>query len=116
MDQRLKKAIEEGVAKGVPVDFIAYSLKRAGWPEGMVRHAIDTWLEANGRSQKHTEFGAWLKKYYKQAKWAVALMFFLNTIAPAIALLQPWPIKILANRKSTRLNSSHTIISVVAVS
>jgi ABC-type bacteriocin/lantibiotic exporter with double-glycine peptidase domain len=96
-DQRLKQAIEEGVAKGVPMDFIAYSLKRAGWPQQMVAEAVDTWLLQNGRSQKTTEFTSWLKKYYSQAKPGIALMVLLNTIASAIALLQPWPLKILAD-------------------
>lgn len=96
-EQQLKQAIEEGVSKGVPVDFIAYSLNRAGWPQDMVAEAIDTWLRENGRSQKTTEFKEWLKKYYTQAKPAIALMVVLNTIASAIALLQPWPIKILAD-------------------
>lgn len=96
-EQRLKQAIEEGIAKGVPVDFISYSLQRAGWPKDMVNEAIEAWLAANGRSQKTTEFNEWLKKYYRQAKPAIILMVVLNTIASAIALLQPWPIKVLAD-------------------
>lgn len=96
-DQRLQKAIEEGVAKGVPVDFITYSLNRAGWPQQMVQEAVDNWMLANGRRQKTTEFSAWLKKYYSQAKPSIALMVLLNTIATGIALLQPWPLKLLAD-------------------
>ncbi len=96
-DQRLKQAIEEGISKGVPVDFIAYSLSRAGWPQQMVKETIDTWLLENGRRQITTGFAAWLKKYYTQAKPAIALMVLLNTIASGIALLQPWPLKILAD-------------------
>ncbi len=96
-EQRLKQAIEEGVSKGVPVDFISYSLQRAGWPKDMVSEAIESWLAENGRSQKTTEFTEWLKKYYRQAKPAIILMVVLNTIASAIALLQPWPIKVLAD-------------------
>lgn len=96
-DERLNKAIEEGIAKGVPVDFIAYSLTRAGWPQDMVKDAIDQWLLQNGRRQQTTEFLPWLKKYYSQAKPSIALMVFLNTIAAGIALLQPWPLKLLAD-------------------
>lgn len=96
-DQRLKLAIDEGVSKGVPMDFIAYSLKRAGWPEQMVSTAIDDWLLQNGRLQKTTAFGEWLKKYYKQAYPSIALMVFLETIVSAIALLRPWPVKLLAD-------------------
>lgn len=96
-NQRLKQAIEEGIAKGVPVDFISYSLVRAGWPTHMVKEAVDTWLRENGRKQTTTEFTAWLKKYYVQAKPAIILMVVLNTIASGIALLQPWPLKLLAD-------------------
>ena len=96
-DQRLTKAIEEGVSKGAPIDFISYSLIRAGWPSQMVNDAIDAWLAANGRTHKTTEFKEWLKRYYSQAKPAIALMVILNTIASGIALLQPWPLKLLAD-------------------
>ncbi|MDB5164998.1 MAG: putative Xenobiotic-transporting ATPase [Candidatus Saccharibacteria bacterium] len=96
-DQRLQKAIEEGVAKGVPVDFIAYSLTRAGWPQQMVKESIDAWMFENGRRQKTTPFTPWLRRYYAQAKPAIILMVVLNTIASAIALLQPWPLKLLAD-------------------
>lgn len=96
-EEKLKQAIEEGVAKGVPIDFITYSLNRAGWPQQMVNEAMETWLYTNGRRQKTTNFGTWLKKYYSQAKPSIALMVVLNTIASAITLLQPWPLKILAD-------------------
>ncbi|MFI5271268.1 MAG: ABC transporter transmembrane domain-containing protein, partial [Candidatus Saccharimonadales bacterium] len=96
-DKRLIGAIEEGVSKGAPIDFISYSLVRAGWPTEMVNEAVDTWLKQNGRLQKTTEFKEWLKKYYSQAKPAIALMVVLNTISSAIALLQPLPLKILAD-------------------
>jgi ATP-binding cassette subfamily B protein len=96
-DQRLTNAIEEGVSKGAPIDFIQYSLIRAGWPKEMVGEAVDKWLQENGRTHKTTDFTAWLKKYYAQAKPAIILMVVLNTIASAIALLQPWPLKVLAD-------------------
>jgi hypothetical protein len=93
-NDRLLAAIDEGVSKGVPMDFITYSLKRAGWPQQMVDAAINDWLLKNGRVQQTTEFGAWLKKYYQQATPAIALMVGLDTIASAIALIKPWPVKI----------------------
>ncbi len=96
-NKRLKQAIDEGVSKGVPMDFISYSLRRAGWPEQMVKQSVDAWLLENGRSQKTTQFSEWIKKYYHQAAPAIALMVVLNTIASAIALLKPWPIKLLAD-------------------
>jgi ATP-binding cassette subfamily B protein len=96
-NEQLRQAIEEGVSKGVPMDFIGYSLKRAGWPQQMVDASIDDWMLKNGRVQKKTEFGVWLKKYYREAYPAIGLMVFLDTIASVIALLKPWPIKILAD-------------------
>jgi ATP-binding cassette subfamily B protein len=96
-EQRLFQAIEEGVSKGVPMEFIAYSLSRAGWPRQVVESAVAKWSQDNGRQQQSTEFSTWLKKYYAQAKPAMVLMVVLNTIASAIALLQPWPTALLAN-------------------
>jgi ABC-type bacteriocin/lantibiotic exporter with double-glycine peptidase domain len=63
----------------------------------MVSGAIDQWLLENGRKQKTTPFVPWLKRYYSQSKPAIALMVVLNTIAAGIALLQPWPLKLLAD-------------------
>ncbi len=96
-DRRLKISIEEGVSKGVPLDFIAYSLNRAGWPMKMVQEAIDEWRLENGRVQKTTNFQAWLKSYYTQSKASIALVVVLNVIASSIMLLNPWPIKIMAD-------------------
>lgn len=96
-DSRLKVAIEEGVSKGVPLDFIAYSLSRAGWPKQIVHDAIEEWRSENGRIQKTTDFKVWLRSYYKQSKKQIALVVVMNVIASSIALLNPWPIKIMAD-------------------
>ena len=96
-NEQLLRAVDEGVSKGVPMDFIGYSLKRAGWPQAMVDQALNDWMLRNGRVQRTTEFGAWLKKYYVQARPAIVLMVTLDTIASVIALLKPWPVKILAD-------------------
>jgi ABC-type bacteriocin/lantibiotic exporter with double-glycine peptidase domain len=96
-DQRLTLAIEEGVSKGVPMDFIVYSLTKAGWPGMVVEDAVNKWQEVNGRKTKTTEFSIWLKKYYLQAKPAVIIMVILNTISAIFELLQPWPTAILAD-------------------
>lgn len=96
-NQRLLQAIDEGVSKGVPMDFISYSLIRAGWPKQMVNDAVNEWLLKNGRTQKTTAFGEWIKKYYRQALPGIIMMVALNTIASAIALLKPWPVKVLAD-------------------
>ena len=96
-DARLKAAIEEGVSKGVPLDFIAYSLTRAGWPKQIVEEAVERWRLENGRVQKTTDFRVWLKSYYTQSRWQIALVVVLNVIASSITLLNPWPIKIMAD-------------------
>jgi ABC-type bacteriocin/lantibiotic exporter with double-glycine peptidase domain len=96
-ETRLKQAIVEGVSKGVPLDFIAYSLKRAGWPEQIVHDAIDAWRSENGRVQKTTDFKVWLKSYYAQSKVSIVLVVILNVIASSITLLNPWPVKIMAD-------------------
>lgn len=95
--QRLFQAIEEGISKGVPINFIAYSLIRAGWPKAIVEDCVSRWAEENGRLQKQTEFKIWLKKYYAQAKKPVILMVILDTFSSAFTLLQPWPTALLAN-------------------
>jgi ABC-type bacteriocin/lantibiotic exporter with double-glycine peptidase domain len=96
-DTRLKAAIEEGVSKGVPLDFISYSLTRAGWPKQAVDEAVEKWRLENGRIQKTTDFKVWLKSYYSQSKRAIALVVFLNVVASSILLLEPWPVKIMAD-------------------
>lgn len=96
-DQRLKISIEEGVSKGVPLDFIAYSLTRAGWPKQLVQEAIDTWQLENGRVQRTTDFKVWLRSYYKQSRASIALVVVLNVLASSVMLLNPWPIKIMAD-------------------
>jgi ABC-type multidrug transport system fused ATPase/permease subunit len=94
---KLEAAIQEGVSKGVPLNFIRYSLIRAGWPQQIVGEAIDKWAQENGRIQKTTDFKVWLKSYYTKAKWSIAVVVLLNVIASSIALLNPWPIKIMAD-------------------
>jgi len=96
-EEKLFQAIEEGVSKGVPLEFVAYSLMRAGWPKNTVEAAVAKWSEQNGRNQKTTDFKEWLRKYYLQARPAMVLMVILNTISSALALMQPWPIALLAN-------------------
>ncbi len=97
LDDKIQKAIEEGVSKGIPIDYIAYSLERAGWPVQMVQEEVNKWLVNNGRYHKTTEFKDWLKKYYKQAIPGIIIMTFFNVIADGIALLKPVPLKILAD-------------------
>lgn len=97
MMQKIYGAIEDLVAQGAPSQYIPYALITAGWPPTLVNQAVDTWMESHGRAQHKTEFKVWLKKYYRMALPAVFVVVFINLIADAIALLKPWPLKILAD-------------------
>ena len=79
------------------MSFISYSLRRAGWPEQMVNQAVELWMQENGRAQKTTDFKAWIKKYYRQARGGIAVVVVLDLIASAIQLLNPLPLMILAD-------------------
>lgn len=97
MMPKIYGAIENLVAQGAPTQYIPYALISAGWPPALVNQAVDAWLTAHGRSLHKTEFKQWLKKYYRMALPAVFVVVFINLIADGIALLKPWPLKILAD-------------------
>ena len=97
MMPKIYGAIENLVAQGAPTQYIPYALISAGWPPTLVNQAVDAWLTAHGRSLHKTEFRQWLKKYYRMALPAVFVVVFINLIADGIALLKPWPLKILAD-------------------
>lgn len=97
MMPKLYEAIEMAVASGVPTNMVADVLIRAGWPPEMVNSAVDTWLKANGRRTVKTGFKEWLSKYHKKARWSVVAVVIIGTIQAGIALLKPWPTKIMAD-------------------
>ena len=97
MYEKLYQSIDQLVTEGIPLDTIPYGLVRMGWPQALVDEAFNNWMSANGRKHQKTSFKVWLKKYHKKALPAVIAVVFLNTIASAIALLRPWPTKILAD-------------------
>ena len=97
MMQKIYGAIEDLVAQGAPTQYIPYALITAGWPPSLVNQAVEAWMESHGRAQHKTEFRVWLKKYYRMALPAVFVVVFINLIADGIALLKPWPLKILAD-------------------
>lgn len=97
MYEKLYQSIDQLVTEGIPMDTIPYGLVRMGWPQALVDEAFNNWMSANGRKHQKTSFKVWLKKYHKKALPAVIAVVFLNTIASAIALLRPWPTKILAD-------------------
>jgi ATP-binding cassette subfamily B protein len=97
MMPKLYEAIETLVARGVPTQYVPSALIQAGWPPELVNQAVDAWMTTHGRSLHKTDFKNWLKKYYRIAAPAVVVVVFINLIADGIALLKPWPIKILAD-------------------
>ncbi len=84
---------------------IKKGLIEAGWPKELVNYSTDSYERAHklmkGKPKKksatRTDFAVWLKKYQKRALPAVAIVVVLNVIGASIALLKPWPTKILAD-------------------
>lgn len=94
---KLYEAIDMAVTSGVPINMLADVLTKLGWPSAMVNQAVDAWLRANGRRTIKTDFKDWVKKYQKRARPAVAVVVFLGLVQAAVALLKPWPTKIMAD-------------------
>ena len=85
------------VSSGVPINMLTDVLTKLGWPADMVNHAVDAWLQANGRRTIKTDFKDWVKKYQKRARPAVGVVVFLGLVQAVVALLKPWPTKIMAD-------------------
>lgn len=97
MMPKIYAAIEDAVAKGVQPQYIAYVLIREGWPAALVNQAFEAWMLAHGRAIKKTGFKDWLKKYHKRAVPAVFIVVVISLISTGFTLLQPWPLKVLAD-------------------
>ena len=97
MMPKIYAAIEESVAKGVPPQYISYNLIKAGWPPALVNQALSAWMDSHGRTLHKTDFKAWVKKYQKIAVPSIVIVVIINLIADGIALLKPWPLKVLAD-------------------
>lgn len=97
MMPKIYAAIEDAIARGVPPQYIANSLKTQGLPPEMVDEAVSAWLSSHGRLQQKTDFKSWLKKYKRRALPATLLMVFVSVISSSVLLLQPWPTKILVD-------------------
>lgn len=94
---RIYKAIDEAMASGVPRQTIAPNLVKNGYPPALVYEAVEAWMRANDRSEKNIGYKQWLKKYKSQARPLMVVILLLSIIASAIALLKPWPIKIMVD-------------------
>jgi ATP-binding cassette, subfamily B, bacterial len=97
MMPQIYAAIEQAIADGVPAKNIAPTLVRNGFPASLVQEAVEAWLGAHGRMQKKTEFKQWLKKYKSKALPATAIIVVISVISSSIALLKPWPTKIMVD-------------------
>lgn len=97
MYEKLYHDIDQMASDGIALDAIPYNLVRFGWPQTLVENVFNQWMETNGRKHQTTSFKDWLKKYHRKALPAVIVVVFLNAIADMIALLKPWPTKILAD-------------------
>lgn len=94
---KLYEAIEMAVASGVPTNMVADVMIRGGWPPELVNRAVDAWLKAHGRRTQKTGFADWLKRYQLRAIPSVIIVVLLGVVQAAVALLKPWPTKIMAD-------------------
>lgn len=99
IDPRVLDAIDEAVERGIPLQYIAYGLVVAGWPQGLVNESINEWLRLNahGRMGKRTEFTDWLKKYKRAARKYVYILTAVNLVTSTLVLIRPWPTKVLTD-------------------
>lgn len=97
MMPKLYTAIEQAVGSGVPMNLIGDTLVKQGWPPELVKQALEAWMTSHGRQTTTTGFKDWLTRYHKRARGAVVLVVFLGIIQASVALLKPWPTKILAD-------------------
>lgn len=97
MMPKIYEAIDAAVASGVQPQYIAYTLIRQGWPPALVNQALDAWMLAHGRAIKKTGFSEWLKKYQHRAIPAIIVVVIISLVSTGFTLLQPWPLKVLAD-------------------
>ena len=98
MQEKLFKAIAAEVQKGTPSHLLSERLVSAGWPQDLVNAAVEQFLSlSTGAKSKNSEFKNWLNKYYRIARPSIAIVVGLNLFDTVIALLKPWPVKIMAD-------------------
>jgi ABC-type bacteriocin/lantibiotic exporter with double-glycine peptidase domain len=97
MMPQIFQAIDTAVAQGVPPNMVGDTLAQQGWPPELIKQALESWMGNHGYDKKTTAFKDWVKKYHHRARPAVAAVVFLSLLQAGIALLKPWPTKILAD-------------------
>lgn len=96
LDKALE-AVDLAVKSYVSFDVLADVLIEVGWPPTLVNKAIEIYLQNNKQAVYKEGFKVWLSKYQKLAIPSVVLVVVLSTIQAGVALLKPWPIKIIAD-------------------
>jgi len=97
MMPKLYEAIDMAVASGVSTSMLPDLLIKMGWPPELVNQAVEAWLGANGRKTQKTGFKDWLRKYHRKAIPSVIIVVLIGMVDAGIALLKPWPVKIMAD-------------------
>jgi ABC-type bacteriocin/lantibiotic exporter with double-glycine peptidase domain len=97
MKQKLLEAIDMAVASGVPTSMLGDVLTSQGWPAEIVNETVEQWLQTHHEESQRSGFRVWLEKYHKKARPAVVVVVLIGMVQAGIALLKPWPTKILAD-------------------
>jgi ABC-type bacteriocin/lantibiotic exporter with double-glycine peptidase domain len=98
MQEELLRAISVEYNKGTPTHLISEKLVSAGWPKELVNQSLEGWMNAVNITKKRDEnFKNWLHKYFIIARPAIITVVCLNLVDTTIALLKPWPVKIIAD-------------------
>ena len=98
MQEKLFQAIAAEIQRGTPSHLLGERLVSAGWPQDLANAAVEQFLNISGtQNNKASEFKIWLSKYYRLARPSIAIVVGLNLFDTVIALLKPWPVKIMAD-------------------
>lgn len=98
MDNKIFADIDDAVRRKVPINLVIADLIAKGWPKDIADKGFMVWLEMHGSQSNKTEaMKIWLKKYHDRALSAVILVVGLNLFDTLIALMKPWPTKIMAD-------------------
>ena len=98
MQEKLFQDIIDISKDGTPSHLLSEKLIAKGWPQDMVQSAVNEWLTVQvAQQRKNSDFKKWLQKYYDMARRSVVIVVGFNLFDTAIALLKPWPVKIMAD-------------------
>jgi ABC-type bacteriocin/lantibiotic exporter with double-glycine peptidase domain len=98
MQEKLFQDIVAISGEGVPSHLLSQRLIAKGWPKDLVQAAVNEWLTLQvAEQQKNSDFKKWLQKYYDMARRSVVVVVGFNLFDTVIALLKPWPVKIMAD-------------------